>query len=67
MTMLQLDPPIPVVTPNGKAMAQVLIDYGPEYDLVWVCFEENNQCWAWRNQEIKADANLTFGRAKERK
>ena len=67
MTMLQLNPPIPVVTPNGKAMAQVLIDYGPEYDLVWVCFEENNQCWAWRNQEIKADANVTFGSAKERK
>ena len=66
MAMIQLNPPIPLVTPNGKAMAQVLIDYGPEYDLVWVCFDENSQCWAWKNQDIKADSNLTFGRAKER-
>jgi hypothetical protein len=53
-----------VITPNGKALAHVLIDYGPEYDLVWVCFEENSECWSWRNQDIKADANITFGRPK---
>jgi hypothetical protein len=62
--LLQLNPPIPVVTPNGKAFAQVLIDYGPEYDLVWVCFEESGQCWSWRNQDIQADTNLTFGRSR---
>jgi hypothetical protein len=60
--MLQLNPPLPVVTPNGKALAHVLIDYGPEHDLLWVCFEENGQCWTWRNQEIRADRNITFGR-----
>lgn len=60
--MLQLDPPIPVETPNGKAMAQILIDYGPEYDLVWVCFQSDGQCWSWRNQDIRAESNLTFGR-----
>jgi hypothetical protein len=60
--MLQLNPPLPVVTPNGKALAHVLIDYGPEHDLLWVCFEEDGQCWTWRNQEIRADRNITFGR-----
>jgi hypothetical protein len=60
--MLQLDPPIPVKTPKGLAMAQVLIDYGPEYDLVWVCFDTNGECWSWCNQDIRAQTNLTFGR-----
>jgi hypothetical protein len=62
MPMLQLNPPIPVKTPKGSAMAEVLIDYGPEYDLVWVCFEADGQCWSWRNQDIRAESNLTFGR-----
>jgi hypothetical protein len=38
--MLQLHQPIPVITPKGKAMAHVLIDYGPDYDLLWVCFQD---------------------------
>lgn len=62
MQMLQLNPPIPVKTPNGNAMAQVLIDYGPEHDLIWVCFEEGGECWSWCNQDIRAQTNLTFGR-----
>jgi hypothetical protein len=60
--MLQLNPAIPIVTPKGKALAHVLIDYGPEHDLIWVCFEADGTCWSWRNQDIKADANITFGR-----
>jgi len=59
---MQLNPPIPLVTPKGKAMAQFLIDYGPEFDLLWVCFEENGECWTWRNQDIRAERNITFGR-----
>lgn len=62
--MIQLDPPIPVVTPNGDALAHVLIDYGAEYDLMWVCFEGNGECWTWRNQDIRAQRNITFGRGK---
>lgn len=58
----QLNPPIPVKTPKGDAFAQVLIDYGPEYDLIWVCFEADGTCWSWRNQDIRSQANLTFGR-----
>ncbi len=33
--MLQLNPPIPVDTPKGPALAIVLLDYGPDYDLLW--------------------------------
>lgn len=62
MTMLQLNPPLPVTTPHGKAMAHILLDYGPEMDLIWVCFQKDGQCWSWRNSEIKAQENITIGR-----
>ena len=60
--MLQLNPPIPVMTPAGKGLAQILIDYGAEHDLLWVVFQDNRECWTWRNQDIRADKNITFGR-----
>lgn len=60
--ILQLDPPIPVKTPKGNGLAQVLIDYGPEHDLIWVVFQTDGECWSWRNQDIRAESNLTFGR-----
>jgi len=66
--ILQLKPPIPVVTPHGKAMAHVLIDYGPEYDLVWVCFQDKTgQCWSFNNKEITAQTNITFNRVLDKK
>ena len=61
-TMLQLNPPLPVVTPKGKAMAHVLIDYGPEHDLIWTCFQQDGEIWCWRNQDVRADKNTTFNR-----
>jgi hypothetical protein len=57
---------LPVVTPEGKAIAHVMIDYGPEHDLLWVCFQDNGQCWTWRNQDIRAEQNITFGRVGSR-
>jgi hypothetical protein len=61
--MLQLNPPLPVTTPAGKGLAHVLIDYGAEHDLLWVVFQDDKECWTWRNQDIRAETNLTFGRA----
>ena len=61
--MLQLDPPMPVVTPKGNAMAHVLIDYGPEHNLFWVCFQDaTGECWTWANKDIRAQSNITLGR-----
>jgi hypothetical protein len=60
--MLQLNPAIPVVTPKGKGMAQILIDYGADFDLIWVVFQDDGECWSWRNQDIRAEKNITFGR-----
>lgn len=60
--MLQLNPPLPVQTPRGPGLAHVLIDYGVEHDLVWVVFQSDGECWSWRNQDIRAQDNVTFGR-----
>ena len=60
--MLQLNPPLPVVTPKWPGLAHVLIDYGVEADLIWVVFHDNGECWSWRNQDVRAQANVTMGR-----
>lgn len=61
--MIQLNPPIPVVVPEGKGLAQVLIDYGPEHDLMWVVFLHNGgECWTYNNKLVRADDNVTYGR-----
>lgn len=61
--IIQLNPPIPVITPRGSALAHILIDYGPEYDLYWVCFQdESRECWTYNNKDIRALKNITMGR-----
>lgn len=64
--MLQLDPAIPLRVRRGddwvKAWAHVLLDYSIETDLFWVCFLDNGECWTVRNQDVRADVNLTIGR-----
>jgi hypothetical protein len=62
--ILQLNPPIPVVTPHGKGLAHLVIDYGIEHDLIWVAFDDGGECWSWRNQDIRAQSNITIGRRK---
>ena len=61
--MLQLNPPLPLITPKGKAHAHVLIDPGQESHLYWVCFLLNGECWTFRNPDIRLEDNLTEGRA----
>lgn len=59
----QLNPPLPVVTPRGPALAHVIIDYGPEHNLLWVCFQDDTaECWTWGNRDIRAQPNITMGR-----
>jgi len=59
----QLNPPIPLITPKGKALAMLVIDYGIEHDLMWVCFQQDSkECWTWSNKDVRADTNITIGR-----
>ena len=61
--LTQLNPPLPLLTPKGKAWAHLVIDYGPEADLMWVCFQdEDGACWTWSNRDVRIQANVTIGR-----
>lgn len=61
--ILQLNPPLPLDTPKGSALAHFLIDYGPESDLYWVCFnDKDGECWTWSNKYIRAQKNITLDR-----
>jgi hypothetical protein len=60
--LIQLQTPIPIITPKGKAWAIALIDYGPQWDLQWVTFlHDNGECWTFLNPEIRQEENYTFG------
>jgi len=60
--MLQLNPPLPVMTPKGPAIAHFIIDYGPEHHLNWVVFQENGECWTYQNPYIRAQKNISQDR-----
>jgi len=64
--LTQLNPPLPLITPKGKAWAHIVIDYGQEHDLLWVCFQdETGECWTWSNREVRIQENITMGRTKK--
>ena len=64
--LTQLNPPIPLDTPKGKALAHFIIDYGPEHHLMWVTFaDETGECWTWPNPKIRAQKNISMGRQAE--
>lgn len=61
--ILQLNPSIPIESPKGKGQAVMIIDYGPEFDLFWVVFDDaTHECWTFNNKDIRAQTNITFGR-----
>lgn len=61
--IIQLNPPIPIDTPKGSAIAHFIIDYGIEHNLMWVTFvDKTGECWTWGNPEILACKNITLGR-----
>ncbi len=61
--ILQLNPPLPVLTPKGPGMAHIVIDYGVEHNLMWVVFiDATGECWTYPNMDIRAQKNVTLGR-----
>jgi len=59
----QLNPPLPMETPKGRAWAHGVIDYGQEHDLLWVCFiDSTGECWTYKNNDIKIQKNMSIGR-----
>lgn len=65
--ILQLNPPLPLVTPKGSGLAHFMIDYGVEYHLIWVvALDAGGECWSFENHLIRFDANETLGRTKKK-
>jgi hypothetical protein len=61
--MLQLDPPIPVTSPKGKAQAIGWLDYSPEHHLLWIVAQDSNgEIWIWPNHQIRMRNNPTMER-----
>jgi hypothetical protein len=58
----RLDPPIPLETPKGTALAHFLQDAGDERDMLWTCFHEDGQIWTWSNEDVRACRNVTLSR-----
>jgi hypothetical protein len=67
-THLQLNPPIPVSTQMGDGYAHFLIDYGIEYDLLFVvALNETGECWTLNNKDIRFQKNISMGRKEKGK
>ena len=65
MSLTQLDPPLHLETPKGAGWAHFVIDYGPETNLLWVVFlDQDGACWTVPNSEIRMSWNWTLGRRK---
>lgn len=49
-------------TPKGLARALLVIDYGVESDLYWVCLGQDKEIWTWENKDVRVTDNQTIGR-----
>ena len=59
----RLDPPLPLATPKGSALAHVMIDYGAEHDLVWFCIQnDGGEIWCWNNRDVRGHENISMKR-----
>ena len=63
-TLLQLDPPIPVQLDTGeKGLALGWLDYGPDYDLLWIIgLRDSREVWTLNNKRIRMQDNVSMGR-----
>jgi len=57
----ELQKPLWMDTPKGISVCYFMIDYGPEADLLWVCFDDKTgQCWTWPNNKIRLVQNISL-------
>jgi hypothetical protein len=52
-----------VSTPKGDGIVWYLIDYGHETDTIYaIIINETGEIWQFTHKQIRAKANITFGR-----
>jgi len=63
MTILQLSPTLPVITPKGQGQAILVIDYGSEHNLIWtVIIDATGEIWSFQNPHVRGQKNITMER-----
>lgn len=63
MSIVQLNPQLPIVCPKGEGYAIALIDYSQDHDLLWViAINETGEIWTYPNPEVRAVKNISMGR-----
>ncbi|MEO8618210.1 MAG: hypothetical protein ABI412_02485 [Sphingomicrobium sp.] len=67
MAFTQLDPPVPLhVVDRGTGCAVAVIDYGPEFDLLWVVgMDDGGEIWCVPNPQVRLQANWSMGRTRK--
>ena len=67
MALTQLDPPIPLhVVDRGPGFAIAVIDYGQEFDLLWVVgMDDGGEVWCVPNPQVRLQSNWSMGRGKK--
>ncbi len=67
MAFTQLDPPIPLtVLDKGEGYAFAVIDYGQEFDLLWVVgLNGSGEIWTAPNPKVRLQDNWSMGRARK--
>jgi hypothetical protein len=66
MAFTQLDPPLPMtVLDRGDGYAVAVIDYGQEFDLLWVvALNDSGEIWCAPNPKVRMQGNWSMGRAR---
>lgn len=63
MSILQLNPTIPVMTPKGAGQAILIIDYSSEHNLIWtVIIDATGEIWSFQNPHVRGQKNITMER-----
>ena len=64
MAFTQLDPPLPMtVLDKGDGYAVAVIDYGQEFDLLWVvALNDSGEIWSAPNPKVRMQPNWSMGR-----
>lgn len=58
---------VPMCMREGEARALILLDYGQEEDLCWLCVQQEGkhkgELWTWHNSEVRMPPNRTMLRS----
>lgn len=63
MSLLQLNPMLPVSCPKGNGYAFAMIDYSQEHDILFcIAIDGTGEIWIYKNSEVKFQKNISLGR-----